>query len=171
MKKGLLSTLIKKGRDFHQIEAKTKQILNRTLLTKIKNGSKKPELVKVVELKEKDCKNLKYLFYRMNDRRINNSLTDVFKTSQTSLKIVSELNINFGHFMRNDFVNFNGNDKHVLKMTVLTLFVYQPLVRNQIPLDKMDCATETKRMHNYFKKHGAKQCRKPNLNLILLVSF
>ena len=37
MKRDLLSTLIKEGADFHQIEAKAAQFLNRPLLNKIKN--------------------------------------------------------------------------------------------------------------------------------------
>ena len=71
----------------------------------VKNDNKNPELIKLTERKEEYRKNDKYLVYRVNDRRINNSPTNVFKTSQSSLKIASELAINSGLFTTNQFVN------------------------------------------------------------------
>ena len=91
MKRDLLSTLIKEGVAFHQIEAKTAELLSRPLLNKIENNNKNPELIKLTKRKEKYGKNDKYLVYRMNDRCINNSPIYVFKTSQSSLKIASQL--------------------------------------------------------------------------------
>lgn len=64
-------------------------------------------LVKLVELKERFRKNEKYLVYLISDRRINNGPTYVFKTSQIYHEIASELNINSGHLMRSQFVNFD----------------------------------------------------------------
>ena len=69
---------------------------------------KNPTLVKLVELKERFRKNEKYLVvYLISDRRINNGPTYVYKTSQIYHEIASELNINSGHLMRSQFVNFD----------------------------------------------------------------
>ena len=57
MKRNFLSTSIKKGADFHQIETKAAQLLNMPLLNKTKNSNKNQELVKLVELKEKKTTN------------------------------------------------------------------------------------------------------------------
>ena len=116
VKRDLLSIMIKEGADFNQIEAKAAQLLNRPLLNKIKNDNKNPELIKLVELKGKYRKNDKYLVYPTKDRRIKNSPTYVFKTSQTSLKIASKIDVSSGHFMKNQFVNLDGSEKRVLTM-------------------------------------------------------
>ena len=102
MKRDLLSIVMKEGADFHQIQVKAADhiwIKSRT--------TKNPALVKLVELKQSFRKNDKYLVYLINDRRINNGPTYVFKTSQIYHEIASELNINSGHLMRNQFVNFD----------------------------------------------------------------
>ena len=61
----------------------------------------------------------------MNDQRLNNNPTYVFKTRMTALQIACEININSEHFMSQQCTHFDGNEKRISKMTVLILSVYQ----------------------------------------------
>ena len=54
--------------------------------------------------------------------------------------------------MRNQFVNSDGNEKSVLKMTVLILAVYQPVLLKQINVATVDCETENKESKELFQK-------------------
>ena len=62
--------------------------------------------------------------------------------------------------MRNQFVNFDGNEKSVLKMTVLILAVYQPVLLKQINVATMDCETENKESKELFQKTWNKVMQK-----------
>ena len=89
----------------------------------------------------------------MNDRRLNINPTYVFKTSMTALQIACEMNINSGHFMgQQQYAHFDGNEKRISKMTVLTLSIYHPLLRKQIPLRTMDRESENKESAELFWK-------------------
>ena len=151
-KRNILSSHVQEGADMNVIEDKTSKLLNRTVLNKIKKDSKNTDFSKLLELKDKYQKNDKFFIFRMNDRRINNNPTYVFKTSMTALQIACEMNINSDHFMNQQYAHFDGNEKRISKMTVLTLSVYHPLLRKQIPLATMDCESENKESAELFWK-------------------
>ena len=151
-KRNILSSHVQEGADMNVIEDKTSKLLNRTVLNKIKKDSKNTDFSKLLELKDKYQKNDKFFIFRMNDRRINNNPTYVFKTSMTALQIACEMNINSDHFMNQQYAHFDGNEKRNSKMTVLTLSVYHPLLRKQIPLATMDCESENKESAELFWK-------------------
>ena len=54
--------------------------------------------------------------------------------------------------MSQQYAHFDGNEKRISKMTVLTLSVYHPLLRKQIPLATMDCESENKESAELFWK-------------------
>ena len=152
VKRNILSSLVKEGAEMNVIEGNASKLLNRTVLNKIKKDSKNTDFSKLLELKDKYQKNDTFFIFRMNDRRLNSNLTYVFKTSMTAFQIACEMNINSDHFMGHQYAHFDGSEKRISKMTVLTLSVYYPLLRKQIPLATMDCESENKETAELFWK-------------------
>ena len=70
----------------------------------------------------------------------------------TALQIACETNINSDHFMGQQYAHFDGNVKRISKMIVLTLSLYHPLLRKQIPLATMDCESKNKESAELFWK-------------------
>ena len=68
----------------------------------------------------------------------------LFKSSITAWPIASEMNINSERFKSQQYAHFDGNKKRVLKMTVLTLSIYHPLLQKQKLLATIDCESENK---------------------------
>ena len=75
----------------------------------------------------------------MNDRNHNGNPTFVFKTSKIALQVGVDIDKESGHFLSECYDNFDGNEKRVTKMTVLTISVYHPLLKRQCVLATMDC--------------------------------
>ena len=134
------------------IEDKALKLLNRTVLNKIEKESKNTDFSKLLELKDKYQKNDNFFIFHMNDRPLNNNPTYAFKTSMTALQIACDMNINSKHFMSQQYAHFDGNEKRISKMIVLTLSVYHPLLRKEIPLATMDCENENKESAELFWK-------------------
>ena len=69
-----------------------------------------------------------------------------------ALQIACEIDLNSEHFISQAYADFDGNKKRISKMIVLTLSLYHPLLRKQIPLAAMDCESENKESTKLFWK-------------------
>ena len=78
----------------------------------------------------------------MNDRNHNDNTKFVFKTSKTALQMEVDIYKESGHFLSECYVNFDGNEKRVTKITVFTISVYHPLLNRQFILAIMECEEE-----------------------------
>ena len=138
-KRDILYTMICEGANFEDIEDRASKLMDRKILNKIKASDNQPEFAQLINVRERYIKNDKFLIYRMN-----NQPTFVFKTSSISLEIAENMTRGKNHYLSNAFAYFDGNEKRIKRMTVLTLSMYHPLLRKQIILATMDCESENK---------------------------
>ena len=84
-----------------------------------------------------------YYLYKINSREMNSDMpTFVFKASEAKANMALHMNEESGHFMKKEYGFFYGKVKRIKGLDTLTLSVYHPLPRKQIPLAVMDCEGE-----------------------------
>ena len=97
----------------------------------------------VVEFKKQCDKNDKFYIYKLNLHNVNADYPDfVFKISTTKIRMMIQMNQGSQHFLENEHCFFDGKSKKLKYFKTLTLSVYHPLLRKQVPLAVMDCPSE-----------------------------
>ena len=126
-------------------------MLDRGMLSKISRTSKgNTNFSKLIELEERYKKDDPFLIYKLNHRDLNNQPTYVFKTSSVSVDIGNKLGRVGDHDLSSSYVLFDGNEKRINNMAILTLYIYQRLVRKPIILATLDCKGENKENAELF---------------------
>ena len=94
-------------------ENKANRMFDRVILSRISATSKdNTDFSKLIELKERYKKDGPILIYKLNHLDFNNQARYVFKPSKVIVDIGEKL----------DRVHFDGNERRVDNMTILTLF-------------------------------------------------
>ena len=104
----------------------------------------------MIELKERHKKDDPFLIYKLNYWDFNNQPTYLSKTSNVSVDIRKKLDQVGDHYLSSSYVHFDGNEKRVVNMTILTLSIYHLLIRKQIILATLNCEGENKENAELF---------------------
>ena len=151
-----LSTLkiagaIREGKDWDQLDKEAVNYLNRKMIANLKQSATaelyndKDDFIGLRDFKKHCDKRDKFYVYKINSRELNpNEPNYVFKTSKTKVKIAMSMCQGSGHeFLEDEPCFFDGKSLKLRKgLKTLTLSVYHPLLRKQLPLAIMDCEAE-----------------------------
>ena len=97
----------------------------------------------VIEFKKQCDKHDTFYVYKLNLSSMNPDKPDyVFKTSTNKVKMLLHMNQGSGHFLEDEHCFFDGKSGKLKHYKTLTLSVYHPWLRKQIPLAIMDCPSE-----------------------------
>ena len=104
----------------------------------------------VAQLKRKSDEQDEYFIYKMNDRYVNpDEPSYVFKTSKLKINIALSMG-NKELFMPNEYCYIDGKWNRCKDFPTLTLSVYHPVLRKQVPLFTMECEGETAESYTKF---------------------
>ena len=140
VQKNILTDMIRQGSSIEIIQDEADKMLDCTKSGKLKQNTSQQFCNLIATKKYQSTDN--FVIYKMNDRNHNGNPTFVFKTSKTALQMGVDIDKESGHFLSECYVNFDGNEKRVTKMSVLTTSVYHPLLKRQCVLATMDCEEE-----------------------------
>ena len=89
LRKEVLENVIKSGAKLDDVESKAEEYLAKKQLFSLeKKNSGRSSFVRLVELKQRNAKNDKFLIQKLNSRECNGKETFVFKSSDTNLEII-----------------------------------------------------------------------------------
>ena len=134
--------------DWDQLERTTDALLDTkkisNLKAKIKETNPASHSFKAVaNLKLKSDEKDEYFIYKMNDRRMNPAEPSyVFKTSKLKINIALSM-ADKKHFMANEYCYIDGKWNRCKDFPTVTLSVYHPVLRKQVPLFIMECEEQT----------------------------
>ena len=134
---------LREQRSWEEVDEVVRRVSNRKSLSNEKCKQKKKlepngsGFVAVKAYKAYTDKKDAMLVYRADENE-----QFVFKTSRMKMEIAAKMSETGDHFLKEEYVCFDGNHKRVKNFVTLTASVYHPLLRKQIPLGVMECKHE-----------------------------
>ena len=142
--------------DWDQLERTTDALLDTKKISNLKakiNKETNPaghSFEAVANLKLKSDEKDEYFIYKMNDRRMNpDEPSYVFKTSKLKINMALSMG-DKEHFMANEYCYIDGKWNRCKDFPTVTLSVYHPVLRKQVPLFIMECEGETAESYAKF---------------------
>ena len=142
--------------DWDELEKTTDALLDSKKISNLKakiNKENNPaghSFEAVAHLKRKSDEKDEHLIYKMNDRHMNpDEPSYVFKTSKLKINIALSMG-DEEHFMSNEYCYIDGKWNRCKDFPTITLSVYHPVLRKQVPLFIMECEGETAESYTKF---------------------
>ena len=135
--------------DWEELEKTTDTLLNTKKISNLKakiNKENNPaghSFEAVAHLKLKSDEKDQYFIYKMNDRHMSpDEPSYVFKTSKLKINIALSMG-DQEHFLSNEYCYVDAKWNRCKDFPTITLSVYHPVLRKQVPLFTMECEGET----------------------------
>lgn len=142
--------------DWDELEKTTDALLDSKKISNLKakiNKENNPaghSFEAVAHLKRKSDEKDEHLIYKMNDRHMNpDEPSYVFKTSKLKINIALSMG-DKEHFKSNEYCYIDGKWNRCKDFPTLTLSVYHPVLRKQVPLFIMEWEGETAESYTKF---------------------
>ena len=128
----------------------TKKISNLKAKINKENNPAGHSFEAVAHLTQKSDEKDEFFIYKMNDRHMNpDESSFVFKTSKLKVSITLSMG-DEEHFLSNEYCYIDGKWNRCKDFPTVTLSVYYPVLRKQVPLFIMECEGETAECYTKF---------------------
>ena len=128
----------------------TRRISNLRAKINMENNPAGHNFEAVAHLKQKSDEKDEFFIYKMNDRHVNpNEPSFVFKTSKLKVSIALSMG-DEEPFLSNEYFYIDGKWNRCKDFPTVTLSVYHPVLRKQVPLFIMECEGETAVLDQIF---------------------
>ena len=97
----------------------------------------------VSEFKSRISRKDKFLIYRVNDRKMNDSVSYVFKTSQALLQLATWMDKDKDGLLRDEYAYFDGTYKRCPGYVTLSCHVYVEVISMLVKLFSMETESES----------------------------